>query len=591
MDIKSAYGETFKEPFNAMPNLKSLGIHCGRLNSLTEETLLGLPNLESLDFSYSKHLNLNEVKKVFVKNSSIPNLNMLKLSFIDNYPVRIDEVFSYNLGKRPIKTLSLQGLTLTQASKFNLLPLSDSLVNLNLSSTIYIPNQVKESHANISFSRLATLDISNTPRNHWALTFLKPYIGRKVRNIDFDLQECPALTSLYVDNLSLDIPGFEIKVTDVYYNCAECRNVENLKHFYFRRNKIHWFNATCDDCDKFKLESIDFSGNGLEYINPGLLRMITTLEIINLSDNKLYIMEHLTDFKNLFMTFKSLQILKMSRNGLTYMPRNIFENNIDLEDIDLSNNLLTSLEMSLNHLHKLKNFDISYNRIHVLRQHEFAYFTTLLTTNGSEFTLILNENTLTCDCQSSQFIKWVYMFLQPRVLQYPPIRCVLDGKVVPIDNQALLASQHSCERNNIILVSVLLSLTMLGVIVALVLLLKQFLKRKHQQNKRKEYIAAFCNDRIFMKYIVFLVFCSKEEELIRSYLYPVLTKSFQKLLGVDDKVICDGINEYRLGLTIVSETERCIRQSAVVVFVCSNASCECLRCREKSILLAIRINL
>ena len=292
-------------------------------------------------------------------------------------------------------------------------------------------------------------------------------------------------------------------------------------------------------------------------------------------------MEHFTDFKKLFITFTRPRVLKMSINRLAYMPRNIFKNNIKLEDINLSNNLLTTLDLSLTHLYKLKNLDISNNRIHVLRQQDFVYFSTLLDPRNYTFALHLSGNTFTCDCESSRFIKWMYVYLLPRVPQNTPIRCILGGENVPIDNQALLASQHSCERSSIILVSALLSFTLLGVIVSLGVLLKRFLKRKLQQEKRQEYIVGFLNDRILIKYIVFLVFCTKNEELIRNYVYPVLTDSFQNLLGVDDKVICDGVNEYRLGLTIVRETERCIRQSSVVVFVCSNASCECLRCRRE----------
>ena len=577
LDIKSLDGKHFKDKhsFKALFNLKSLGIHCIRMTKLHKEAFLGLTNLESLDLSNSKVLNLNEVKKVFVLNSSIPNLKILKLSKIDSSSVVIDKVFSYNLGKRPIETLGLQGLTLSLESKASLLHLSNSLVNLNLSNVIYSPNKDKES---FSFSRLTTLDISNTQR--WFLHYCK---GREADEIEIDLKEFPSLTHLYADKVSHEIPGIAKKETGCYYKCSNCRNLGNLKYLSLRHNKLQWFNVTCDDCHKFKLESIDLSENELEYINPRFLRNITTLESINFNDNKLFVMEHFTDFQNLFITFTQLRTLKMSVNRLAYMPWNIFKNNMKLEDIILSNNLLASIDLSLTHLNKLKTFDISNNRIHVLGQQYFVYFSTLLDTSGSTFALHISGNTFTCDCESFQFIKWVYVNLLPQVPQNAPIRCVLDDRAVPIDNQALLASQHSCGRNSIILVSVLLSFMLLGVIVALGVLLKRFLQRKHQEQIREEYIAAFLNDRIFTKYVVFLVFCSKEEELIQSHVYPVLTECFQNLLGVGDelKVICDGFNEYRVGLTIVSETERCIRQSAVVLFVCSNASCECLRCRRE----------
>ena len=577
LDIKSVYGKHFKAEhdhlFSALTNLKHLGIHCSQLSYLPKEAFLGLTNLESLDLSYSRWLSLNQVKNVFVLNSSMPNLKILKLGFIDSSPVQINKKFPHNLGKRPIETLGLQGLTLILASNISLLHLSNSLVNLNLSNGIY-SSKDKASYANISFSRLKTLDISYNPR--W---FLKPNIVRKVREIEIDLIQFPSLTHVYADNLSKH--GFAIIETGCYYECSGCRNLGSLKSISLRHNKLQWFNVTCDDCDKFKLESIDLSGNGLEYINPGFLRTITTMESIDFSDNKLYVMEHFIDFKNLFVTFIRLRIIKMSTNHLAYIPRTIFKNNIDLEDIDLSNNLLTSIDMSLKHLYKLKNFDISNNKIHILRQQDFVYFSTLLDQRKTNFSLHLSRNAFNCDCQSSQFIKWVYVYLLPRVPQNPPLRCVLGGKSVPIDNQSLLSSQHLCERNSIIFVSVTLSIVLLGVIITLCVLLKRFLKQTRQQHKREKYIASFSANRRYIEFVVFLVFCSKEEELIRKHIYPALAKNFQKLLGLEDKVIFDGFNEYRLGLTIVSETERCIRQSSVVVFVCSNASCECLRCRRE----------
>ena len=582
LDIQSAYGTTFKEGdrpiFSALSNLKSLGIHCGRLNYLDEEIFLGLPKLEKLDLSYSRRLNLDDVKKVFILNSSLPNLKELILSFINSAPIRIDTVFANNLGRRPIRNLELQGLSFIQVDSAGLLHVCNSLVNLNLSNIIY---HFSNSFADLSCPSLATVDISRTQTRLWAYSYLKPNIGQNEIKIKVDLKGFPSLTRIYADNLSFDIPSLKIIETNGYYKCSGCKNLENLKHLYLRRNRIKWFNATCDDCDKFKLKSIDLSGNGLEYINPGFFRTVTTIESIDLSDNKLYVMEHFTDFKSLFVTYNKLRVLKLSGNRLTYIPRNILDNNIDLENIDLSNNLFTSFDLALTHFNKLKNLDIRNNSINVLRQEDFVYFTTLLNATETEFTLYLSGNAFTCDCVSTQFIKWLYVYLLPRVPQNPPMRCVLDGEPVPIDNQALLASQHSCERTNIILVSIVLSLTLFGVIISLVVLLKRFLKRKLRQEKREEYIAAFANDRNVIKYVVFLVFCSKEVELIEKSVYPMLTECFEKLLGVEEKVICDGVNEYRLGLTIVSSTERCIRQSSIVVFVCSNASCECLRCRRE----------
>ena len=585
LDIQSPYGVAFKDGhkpiFQELSNLKKLGIHGGRLNYLAKETFLGLPNMKVLDLSYSRSLKFDEVKKVFLLNTSLTNLTELTLNFINSAPVKIDNAFLSNLGQRPINTLSFQGLTFIQVDHFSLRQLCDSVKTLNLSGVIYFSNLDLDSYADIQCPSLRTLDISRTPTRHWAFTYIKTYKGPKIRKIGLDLRGFPSLKSVYADNLFFDISGFSIVEMDGYYTCTGCRNLENLKNLYLRNNKLKWFNATCDDCGKFKLELIDLSSNGLEYISPKFFRNITTLQEMYLNHNKLYVMEHFKDFEYFFLTLIRLRKITLSQNKLTYIPRNVFERNKNLEIIDLSNNLLTSLDLFLSHLHKLKYLDLRYNRIHVLSKVDYVHFSFLLNDKGARFTLDFSGNTFICDCDRSPFIKWLYVYLVPRVSQSPHLDCLLDGELVPIDNSAVLKSQHLCERNSVIIVSVTLSTIFLAIIAAIVVLGKLFLQRKHRQKKREDYILKFQNDRINKKYLVFLIFCQKEEEIIKNTILPLLSECFEKLLPTEDKLICDGFNEYRLGLTLVSETERCIRQSSVVVYFHSKASCECLRCKRE----------
>ena len=90
-----------------------------------------------------------------------------------------------------------------------------------------------------------------------------------------------------------------------------------------------------------------------------------------------------------------------------------------------------------------------------------------------------------------------------------------------------------------------------------------------------------CNRDKFSKYLIFLIFCQKDEYTVWDTIFPFLSKYFQEILNTDEMLICAGYNGYRLGLPILSEMERCIRQSAVVIYLHNTSSSECKRCRRE----------
>ena len=59
----------------------------------------------------------------------------------------------------------------------------------------------------------------------------------------------------------------------------------------------------------------------------------------------------------------SLRYLDMSRNGLIFLPKNLFQNVKNLEFIRLSQNLLSDMSFDITHLQKIQHLDLSFNRI------------------------------------------------------------------------------------------------------------------------------------------------------------------------------------------------------------------------------------
>ena len=581
LNIQSVKGVSFKDRerqpvFKELSKLRRLEFHGKNLNHLDEETLLGLPDLETLDLSYCNRLKFSEVKKLFTLNSSLVNLTSLLVGFLDNTPVTLDEYFITNLGKRPVETLGLQGLSLFKVAFQSMHGLCNSVKLLNLSGSIYFPDLDLEGKGLISCPSLRTLDMSRTPTRRWALKYQKPF---KERKVDIGLEYYPSLATIYADDLFFDVPGFTVRENGVIYRFKDSRNLANLKHLYIRHNKIQWFNVTCDNCDKFGLELIDVSSNGLEYISPNFLRNVTTLEEINFSDNKLQVMQYFSDFEVIFKTFIKLRKINLSDNEFSFLPKHIFASNGNLESIDLARNKLETLFVSLKHIHKLKHLSLRQNRIKTLNEQDMSHFSILF--SDGKFEIDLSGMTFTCDCETSHFVRWLYSnFIQGR-LKVINMACVLESSVITIDYSALEKTQYLCERTSVIIVSSCLSLCYVTVIIVTVIFARRFIERKRIEEKRKDFLAKFKADRENNRYLIFIIFCQKEEALVHEVVMPVLSDCLNKLLNTEEKLIGVGYNEYRLGLPLIVETERCIRQSSAVVILHSQASGKCVRSKRE----------
>ena len=172
-------------------------------------------------------------------------------------------------------------------------------------------------------------------------------------------------------------------------------------------------------------------------------------------------MEAYAGFEKLFVTFLRLRRIALSGNELNYLPDNMFGENLNLERVDISNNKLTKLPVSISKLVKLSWLDISKNNIHILSPEVFALFSSFvenkLNDNEVEFHLDVSENPYSCSCEGSQLIKWLCMYLIPRAPQVPKLICILENHEVPIDNSAVLRSQHLCDRVGITVTSCVLS--------------------------------------------------------------------------------------------------------------------------------------
>ena len=395
-------------------------------------------------------------------------------------------------------------------------------------------------------------------------------------------QVVPSVHTLIINNLNFGIPEFWIRLNGDNYSCSGC-DFGAIKTLSVKGNKLKWLNASLINADTITFTVIDLSDNGLEFLSPTLLKEMVYIEVLVFRNNMLYVMQHYPDFEDLFTTFKNLRTVDLSENGLTRIPKNMFVENKNLRVINLFGNKLESISFVVDGLDKLQTLDLRRNRISLLSGADFvrvSYFVQTRFTNYSNFNIDVHENPFVCNCESSQFIRWLYIYLTPKLTKRNQYMCVFKTDRVELDEKIMAESQNLCLRRSVIFSTSALSCIFFLTVLVLSLLLIKSYKRKKREKLREEFIGRLRNENFDNKRLVFIMYCQKDEEFVVQHVTEQIASCLKRLLKMDHDIIWD-FTSYRLGLTLISEAERCLRQSFVVVLLISRAFCECRRCNRE----------
>ena len=355
--------------FSGLTNLAELNVKTGNsewgsmVMELEKDAFMGLNNLKSLNFTHNNLWTLPE--SVFCNLNSLTSLNLstnylqdvLDLGFASSelsacrIPLVTLDLSSNNLSKlqhkafgqlRKIRSLNLKG------NNLNLID-DDALGGLGL---------------------LSELTLSNNK-----LVALPPEL----------LSEAKHLQELYLHNNSLSVlaPGlFE--------------GLEHLVVLNLSSNEItnDWLTSTTF-ASLVRLVALDLSHNRLTDIDQSHLNALTSLQILDMSFNRIHSVTG-----NTFAMQHNLHILKLSHNrienlrpyslsGLSVLSSldlsfnrlkkihaDVLRNCTSLTTIALSSNQFSKVPMGLRVLSKLKTIDLSENSINRLDNSSFVAFNT-----------------------------------------------------------------------------------------------------------------------------------------------------------------------------------------------------------------------
>ncbi|KAL4228336.1 Leucine-rich repeat protein [Mactra antiquata] len=589
--------------FIGFHGLKMLRINIVSKINIEPNAFLGLKNVNTLNFSGCKRLELDQLMNALNGTDKVPNLENLILQQIYYYHgFNFTRTYSRCLKGKPLKTLDLSK---TQLANFEYAIVNDfpDLEILNLSQVIF-------QHFN-SRGMIGTVEPAEVHHIGYDTSYsisgsmLNPFTINTYANVKIPIDKINPLFPFFIAHKMVNASGVNIGKPLLLYN-IEVWSVHKFKsltnQLVLKQNKLQRLDVKfeCNNFDMSSINHIDLSENGLEYLHPSLLTCLTGIEDLDLSSNNLNAMqkEDVQQFCILLKNTTLLKYINLASNQLVDISYDFFEGCTKLVNINLAGNRLTQVHFKLDHLQSLSVIDISSNNICILdsmtmkqldalridREPSLVNAGTknLASSNGyisNNRHVRVKGNPFTCDtCKTLSSIRWL---VSTTITESRPdeLTCIGESDTNISLAEAVAAVQGICERKMKIIVITITSVVVSVICVGAVVLIYFKRKRSQKQRRRHDVIELLRQDETH--FAVFLSFCSKDDDFVQEIVIGPLNDGLQKLVGTERNLVCVGDSEFRLGIYIHNESLRCIELCPVVLCVVSDSYCNSNYCVQE----------
>ncbi|XP_052807094.1 toll-like receptor 4 [Mya arenaria] len=340
-----------------------------------------------------------------------------------------------------------------------------------------------------------------------------------------------------------------------------------------------------DSMGAIPLKVLDISQNGIISMDLNLTAMSRYMEDIDLSNNKLYLMDT-SKIKHIFKNTPNIYRINLSNNRLSKLPDDIFSTNTNLEYLDLSHNRLSTLDFKFSHLIKLKVLNVSFNEIHYFEHNMLSrlyFYRQSVLLYSEEFSMQLSGNPFVCSCESKEFLRWILDPGFSNYIQPQNFKCLQSQSQtsISIDENASADAEFECKLTLIIGVCSAVSGTLIIILGIATLLMCRRYRSKRKERKLALFIAKR-NDRTADEQTpIFLSYCSENDDFVSNVIYPTLNSSLQKILKTDKTCIATGDLDFRPGIHVAEEIVTCISNCSVLVACVSKAFCKKTWCKNE----------
>ncbi|XP_022290924.2 toll-like receptor 4 [Crassostrea virginica] len=402
-DIKALTGSSF----DSLPELRFLDISYCKLRDVDKGVFGELYNLQYLNISYNRELGFASLPNITF------NLNQTKIASLDlngiNCATGIGALIKLphltNIQMTSLKKLSLASnrLELFEPGVISALPKTLQILRLDknkLTSGAYV----------LEYPTLSNLKILNMSYQFHPPKYPQSLIDSCHEKVDEDIK-CDTVTHKlaykeFSFNWSMPFPP---KLETLYAQSSRLLikdpkfsiHAPSLKHVFLQDNFLLSLGEPVLAKGN-RLESLDISNNFCSHLSRRSIHGGEHLKSLNFSHND--ISQDLEEDKEgeIFKTFIRLEVLDISFNKISSLPRLLLRNSSNLMYINASNNRISSWIVNISHMPNLTFLDLSENKLSTLNIN-----TRWEIQRSINMTVDLSGNALACTCENQEFLYWI----------------------------------------------------------------------------------------------------------------------------------------------------------------------------------------
>ncbi|XP_055686331.1 toll-like receptor 4 [Lutzomyia longipalpis] len=427
------------------PQLEALDMSGNKISHLSGSSLSGMHNLKTLNLARNNISNLMDINpNTLLQPSPIAMLNLAKNPITSFSSVEENAI----LVSKTLKTLDLSECKIVRMAGNQMLSGLLKIEHLNMAGN---PLRTLSSVASDSLTtlnlvncRLGSLPIAvfaNLPALVHVNLARNNRISLVTKNGEYVASESLKRIDLSYCNMGgVEIAGFPHLTTAVLRG----NMIRQLGQDIFKSNVY--------------LENLDLSFNAISYVNPGTFKDLGNLKHLDISFNMIPRIDRDTFKHNNMLTTinlsrnyigrfnriqaKAVNSLNMSWCEIIAIDADALQGCPVLTELDLSNNLITSIPDNLNS-QSLQTLDLSMCRITSIRNSTFSDFPELSRINlsGNRFTtpfrvdffsdllylqeIGLGDNPWRCECRNTEFYKFFSFLVEPpsKIWDKSHLRC------------------------------------------------------------------------------------------------------------------------------------------------------------------------
>ncbi|VDI33992.1 Hypothetical predicted protein [Mytilus galloprovincialis] len=243
-----------------------------------------------------------------------------------------------------------------------------------------------------------------------------------------------------------------------------------------------------------------------------------------------------------FQAIPNVTTLDMSSNNIWYIPINAFSANKQLSKLIISFNLFAEIPISLMSLSKLNDLHMEYNMLQTINQTMRNWLEKQRTLNNGTFVLGLKGNVFKCECDTSDFIRWMFETKVKLDKENKKYKCRLKNGTVSTTDRVHNEFHHlfsNCGSQYWLLVGiVLLSVfTVLTIPAAIIINCKwrivYWIYREFKTVVQKRLKQDFC-------YEVYISYARDSGNWVKDSLVPKIENCWRMTVCVEDRDILAG---------------------------------------------------